>query len=91
TMERHPDAFVTYYSADGVGYQPGPLPDVDLLDVPYLGAVIMDAARLPLPDTYRERKRLMTVCDGRYHGCSSRGEILAFHRRLLNSGLMDRF
>ena len=91
TMERHPDAFVTYYSTDGVGYQPGPLPDVDLLDVPYLGTVIMDAARLPLPDTYRERKRLMTVCDGRYHGCSSRGEILAFHRRLLNSGLMDRF
>jgi phosphoglycerol transferase MdoB-like AlkP superfamily enzyme len=91
TMERHPNAFVTYYSADGVGYEPADLPDVNVLDVPYLGAVIMEAARLPLPDTYRERMRLMTLCKGKYHGCEYRGEILAFHRRLLNSGLMDRF
>jgi len=91
SMERHPKAFVTYYSTDGVGYAPASLPDVDLLDVPYLGTVIMEAARLPLPDTYRERKRLLALCQGRYHGCEARSEILAFHRRLLNSGLMDRF
>lgn len=91
TMDRHPKAYVTYYAADGVNFEPGPLPELDLVDVPYLGGIILDAAHLPLPDTYRERKRLMTLCKGRYYGCSSRGEILAFHRRLLNSGLMDRF
>lgn len=90
TMERHPAAFMTYYSVEGVGFTPLPLPQVETLDVPYLGTVILQAAGLPLPDTYRERLRLMSICKGRYHGCESRGEILAFHRRLLNSGLMDR-
>ena len=46
---------------------------------------------LPMPDSYLERKRLMTLCNGRYHGCAQRNEILAFHRRLLNSDLIDRF
>ena len=47
------------------------------------------SARLPLSDSYRERKRLLQLCDGRYYTCPVRGEILRFHRRLIESGLMD--
>ena len=50
---------------------------------------MLEAARLPLPDSYRERKRLMWLCNGSYHGCIHKAEIMTFHRRLMNSGLMD--
>jgi hypothetical protein len=82
-------AFLTYYAMDGVGFAPPPLPAVDALDVPYLGTAILEAAGLPLSDSFRERKRLMSVCRGRYHDCAARDEILGFHRRLIDSGLMD--
>jgi hypothetical protein len=54
--------------------------------VPYLPSVILAAAGLPLSDVYRERLRLMTLCEGRYHGCP---EIAGFHRRLIDSGIID--
>jgi hypothetical protein len=60
-----------------------------VLDVPYLGAVILEAAGLPLSDVYNERKRLMKLCGGRYRSCEARHEILKFHRRMMDSGLMD--
>lgn len=82
-------AFLTYYALDTHNYTAPPLPKLDVVDVPYLGAILLDAARLPLPDSYRERRRLMWVCRGRYDGCARDGEILAFHRRLIDSGLMD--
>jgi len=31
----------------------------------------------------------MTLCGGRYYGCAHRDEILGFHRRLIDSGLME--
>ena len=64
------------------------LPQFETLDVPYLGTVILDLAGLPLSDSHRERKRLMELCKGRYHGCAQREEILVFHRRLIDSGVM---
>jgi hypothetical protein len=82
-------ALITYYAVDAVRFQPSPLPVLETLDVPYLGTVILEAARLPLSDAYRERKRLMALCNGRYVGCIERNEILLFQRRLLDSGLID--
>jgi phosphoglycerol transferase MdoB-like AlkP superfamily enzyme len=82
-------ALITYYAVDAVHYRPPPLPDLETVDVAYLGTIILAAARIPLSDVYRERKRLMMLCTGRYHGCSERNEILRFHRRLINSGIVD--
>ncbi len=81
--------FVTYYAVEGINYQPPPLPEVETLDVPYLPVVILDAAGLPLSDSFRERQRLLTACHGRYFTCEQQGAILAFHRRLIDSGLVD--
>jgi hypothetical protein len=89
SVDRHPAAFSTYYSVDAVGYQPPALPSLDQVDVPYLGTILLEAARLPLPDSYLERKRLMWRCNGSYHGCIHKADIMTFHRRLMNSGLMD--
>ena len=51
---------------------------------------LLEAAGLPLSDTYRERRRLMERCNGRYHGCPERAQILQFHRRLIDSGIVSR-
>ena len=56
--------------------------------MPYLGLVVLEAAGLPLSESYQERKRLMQLCGGRYATCAKRDEILAFHRRLIDSGLL---
>ncbi len=90
-MSIRPDGpgFITYFAVDGHNYQPPPLPALETVDVPYLGGIILESARLPLSDSYRERKRLMALCDGRYHSCAKRDEVLGFHRRLIESGLID--
>jgi hypothetical protein len=82
-------ALITYYAIDAVNYQLRPALDFETLDVPYLGTILLESAGLPLSDAYRERKRLMSVCNGRYHGCSRPNEILMFHRRLMDSGIVD--
>jgi hypothetical protein len=79
-------ALVTYYVVDGVRYRAPSLPSLEMLDVPYLPSVILAAAGLPLPDAHRERLRLMMLCEGRYHGCA---ETPVFHRRLIDSGIID--
>jgi phosphoglycerol transferase MdoB-like AlkP superfamily enzyme len=81
--------YITYFAVDGQNYTPPPLPQLETLDVPYLGGVVLEAAGLPLSDSFRERKRLMHVCAGRYFGCQKREEVLGFHRRLIDSGLLD--
>lgn len=81
--------FITYYAVEGLNYTPPPLPALETLDVPYLGTVLLQSAGLPLSGSYLERKRLMTICQGRYYECDQRDEILAFHRRLIDSGLID--
>jgi phosphoglycerol transferase MdoB-like AlkP superfamily enzyme len=81
--------FVTYYAIDGINYQPPALPAVETLDVPYMPLVILNAARLPLSDAFRERQRMLAACHGRYFTCEPRDTVLAFHRRLIDSGLIE--
>ncbi|HEX2841842.1 sulfatase-like hydrolase/transferase [Hyphomicrobium sp.] len=88
TMGPDSPGYLTYYTVEGVNYDPGPLPDVDVLDVPYLGALLLNAAKIPISDAQHERLRLLSVCKGRYFTCLKRDEILSFHRRLIDSGLM---
>jgi len=89
TQSANAAAFMTYYAIDAVRYQPPALPALDSLDVPYLGTVILEAARLPLSEPYRARRRLLLLCKGRYHDCPVRDEILDFQRQLVDSGLVD--
>ena len=81
--------FVTYYAVDGINYKPLELPAVETLDVPYLPLVILNAARLPLSDSFRERQRMLMACNGRYYTCESHDAVLAFHRRMIDSGLIE--
>jgi hypothetical protein len=80
---------ITYYVVDALNYAPPGLPPHETLDVAYLGAVVLQQAGVPLSDAWRERLRLMDVCAGRYYACARRDEILAFHRRLIDSGLVE--
>ena len=83
-----PEAFVSFYAVDGVNFTPSAMPAVEVLDIPYLGTVLLEAAGLPLPESYQERRRLMEACQGRYFHCVRREEILAFHKRLIDSRLL---
>lgn len=87
-LDQNSAAFVTYYATEGINYDPPRLPDVDVMDVPYLGGVLIEQAGLPLSDSFKERKRLRALCDGRYYSCKQHDQILGFHRRLIDSGLM---
>jgi phosphoglycerol transferase MdoB-like AlkP superfamily enzyme len=80
--------FHTYYAVHGLNYRVPPLPRFQPLDVAYLGSLILELAGLPLSDSHRERLRLMNVCDGRYFSCARREDILAYHRRLIDSGVV---
>jgi hypothetical protein len=81
-------ARMTYYALDAVRYRPPPLPSPDTLDVAYLGTMLLEAAGVQLPASHRERRRLMLLCQGRYYDCPAREQVLRFHRRLIDSGLM---
>jgi hypothetical protein len=81
--------YITYFAVDALNYEMPALPDVETLDVAYLGAILLKQSGLPLPDAWRERLRLMSVCKGRYYSCGRRDDVLAFHRKLIDSGLME--
>lgn len=83
-----PGPYITYYATEGHNFAVPPLPSYDPLDIAYLGTVMLEVAGLPLSEAQLERKRLMVACQGRYFGCEPRSNILAFHRRLINSGLV---
>ncbi len=80
--------FLTYYAVEGMNVTVPPLPEVDVLDVPYLGTVMLKSAGLPLSPAGRERMRLLEKCDGRYYQCEHQSDIMAFHRRLIDGGLL---
>ncbi len=80
---------LTYYSINGVNYEPPPLPDEDIVEVPYLAAILLKEAKLPLPEAYQARLNILNLCQGRYYTCPIHKKILAFHRRLIDSGLID--
>lgn len=90
-VQMAPDSlgYTTYFAIEGINYKPPSMPPVEILDVPYLGSVILRAAGLPLSDSMHERERLMLVCGGAYHGCRNQDLILGFHRRLIDSGIID--
>ena len=87
-MVQDAPGFLTYFAADGINYTVPPLPPEDIVDVPYLGLIVQQAAGLPLSDAYRERQRLLTLCQGRNYGCRPHHAILGFHRRLIDSGII---
>ncbi len=80
--------FVTFYAVDGIGWRPPALPAPDIVDAAYLGAVLLNSARLPLPASWRERLDMMRDCDGRYWTCADHERILGFQRRLSDAGLV---
>jgi len=85
----NPAALTTYYALDAVRYRLPPLAAMETMDIAYLGTMLLEAARLPLSDAYRERRRLMLLCNGRYYDCPAQDEILKFHRRLIDARLLE--
>ena len=88
TMAPDAPGYLTYFAFDGINYEVPPLPVQDVIDVPYLGMLVMQSAGLPLSDANKERQRLLKLCEGRNYGCQPKAAIMGFHRRLIDSGLI---
>jgi phosphoglycerol transferase MdoB-like AlkP superfamily enzyme len=80
--------FTTFYAIKGHNLVVPRLPSYDAIDVSYLGNIILEAAGLPLSEAQTHRRALMQACAGKYFSCERRDEILAFHRRLIQSDLI---
>lgn len=80
--------YQTFFAVNGVRFAPR-FSSPDILDVPYLGTVLLEAAGLPLSDAYAGRKRLKLLCDGLWFDCPKRELILSFHRQLLDDGFVS--
>lgn len=81
--------FQTYFAVNGINFRPPLLPRHQTVDVAFLSTLVLESARLPLPESYKERRRLLEVCNGRYFDCARQDDILAFHRRLIDSDLVQ--
>ena len=79
--------YQTFFVINGVRFVPK-ISSPDILDVPYLGTVLMESAGLPLSDAHVGRKRLKELCGGLWFDCPNRDHMLSFHRRLLNDGFV---
>ncbi len=88
-MHRDSIAFQTFFAVNTINYSAPAPPLFPVLDVPYLGVLLQEAAGLPLSEPWRERQRLMRGCNGRYVDCADQAGILRFHRRLIDSGLVE--
>lgn len=80
--------FQTFFTINGIGFKPE-FSSPDILDVPYLGTVLLEAAGLPLSDAHAGRKRLKQLCDGLWFDCPKREDLLSFHRQLLDDGIVS--
>lgn len=83
-------AYRTYYSVHSVGYEMdmSAFPDGEV-DVGFLGAALIKAARLPRSPMYQDMISLYERCQGRYHTCIERAAVDAHLRRRVDSGLLD--
>ena len=80
--------FTTFYAIKGRNLVVPRLPSYDAIDVSYLGNIILEAAGLPLSEAQTRRRALMQACAGKYFELRAARRILAFHRRLIQSGLI---
>jgi phosphoglycerol transferase MdoB-like AlkP superfamily enzyme len=89
--EADPRFVSTYYTVEGVNFQPAELSSaLDVLDAPYLPLVVLEAAGLPLDPSFAEQKRILQRCNGLFYRCRDGGETRRFNRLLIDAGLIKR-
>lgn len=87
---RNSIGYTTFFRLTGVNFEPDWSVEPKSIDTPFLGNVMMLAARQPRYGFYNDRDRLMELCGGRYNDCPAQDEILSFHERLLRGGAIAR-
>lgn len=82
--------YKTFYAMTPLGFRPNvPLPDVEALDVAYLGVTLLETAGLPLDPAYAEQKALRDHCGGAFHLCVDRASVDRHLLRMAKSGQID--
>ncbi len=83
-------AYRTYYRITALGRDLArPLPEVEVLDVPFLGVTVLEAAGVPLDAPHRELAEMRDICAGRLEACSVEGRFYRHLKRLVLSGMLD--
>jgi hypothetical protein len=81
-LRRDPRYFSTYYSIEGVHFQP-----VDFSSP----LVVLQAAGVPLDPTFVEQKKILSRCGGLFYLCADGAEARRFNRLLIDAGLIQEF
>lgn len=89
TPPRGSIGYKTFFRITGVNFQPDWSVVPDSVDMPFLGNVMMLAARVRRFGFYNDRDKLMELCKGRYSDCPHQDEILSFHDRLVKAGVVE--
>lgn len=82
-------AYSTFFTLHGFGHAVDQGPPAERLDIAYLGAHLLEAARLPTSPTFQDLNRLRELCDGRFYSCQHREEIDIHLRRRMDGGLLN--
>lgn len=84
-----PRYFTTYYAIDAVNFKPVDLSSaLDTLDGPYLPLIVLDAAGVPLDQSFTEQKKILKRCHGLFYRCAGGAEARRFNRLLIDAGLI---
>jgi hypothetical protein len=84
-----PKYYTTYYAIDAINFKPADMSSAaDTLDAPYLPLVVLEAAGLPLDQSFVEQKSMLKRCKGIFYACANGAEARRFNRMLIDAGLI---
>jgi hypothetical protein len=83
-------AYSTYYNIHAIHTRlKKPMPDVQVLDIAFLGATLLDVAGLPQDDVLKAQLALRDGCAGAFALCPDTARIERHLKALSNSGFLD--
>lgn len=81
--------FTTYYAVDAINFMPkAALPDVPILDAPYLGPLIAKLAGLPLDGVQAYHMNNVIACQGEFYACRNGEVARKLNGAMANAGLL---
>jgi hypothetical protein len=84
-----PRYFTTYYTIETLNFSPVDISSAfDSLDAPYLPLIVLEAAGVPLDQSFVEQKKILQRCRGQFYFCNNGAEVRRFNRMLIDAGLI---
>jgi hypothetical protein len=84
--------YETFYSVVPVNMDPAsPLPQLEVLDIAFLGVTLLESAGLRLDPVYQDKRALRDACGGAFHTCKNRALVDEHLSHLASGKLLGPF